>query len=51
MLKKLDIFIEVRKKLDYLSGVLFLVKFCCFILIELKNLIVKNLFLYYFCIY
>lgn len=51
MLKKLDIFIEVFKKLDYLSGVLFLVKFCCFILIELKNLIVKNLFFYYFCIY
>lgn len=51
MLKKLEIFIEVLKKLDYLSGALFLAKFCCFIPTEPKNLIVKNLFLYYPCIH
>lgn len=51
MLKKLDIFIEVLKKLDYLSGALFLAKFCCSIPTEPKNLIVKNLFLYYPCIH
>lgn len=47
MLKKLDIFFEVLKKLDYFSGALFLAKFLPFYPNWKKNLIVKNLFLYY----